>query len=38
VIDALTPEQVAELTEILDAVLHRLDPSRARTAIYERYD
>jgi len=38
VIDALTPEQVAQLTGILDAVLHRLDPSRARTAIYERYD
>ena len=38
VIDALTPEQIAQLTDILDGVLHRLDPSRARTAIYERYD
>ncbi|WP_308201201.1 MarR family winged helix-turn-helix transcriptional regulator [Paractinoplanes maris] len=38
VIDALTPEQVAQLTEILDAVLHRLDPTRARAAVYERYD
>ncbi|WP_308208412.1 MarR family winged helix-turn-helix transcriptional regulator [Paractinoplanes aksuensis] len=38
VIDALTPDQVAQLTDILDGVLHRLDPSRARTEIYERYD
>src|SRR5689334_18578255 len=38
VIDALTPAQVAQLTGILDAVLHRLDPTRARTEVYERYD
>ena len=38
VIDALTPEQVAQLGSIADAVLHRLDPDGARSAIYERYD
>ncbi|WP_127502048.1 MarR family winged helix-turn-helix transcriptional regulator [Actinoplanes solisilvae] len=38
VIDALSPEQVAQLTDIADAILHRLDPDRARAAIYERYD
>lgn len=38
VIDALTPEQVTQLSAIADAILHRLDPERARAAIYERYD
>lgn len=38
VIDALTPEQVTQLTDIADAILHRLDPSGSRAAIYERYD
>ena len=38
VIDALTPEQVTQLAAIADAILHRLDPDRARAAIYERYD
>lgn len=38
VIDALTPEQIGQLTEISDAILHRLDPDGARAAIYERYD
>ena len=38
VIDALTPEQVAQLGSIADAVLHRIDPDGARSAIYERYD
>jgi DNA-binding MarR family transcriptional regulator len=38
VIDALTPEQVTQLTEIGDAILHRLDPDGARAEIYERYD
>jgi DNA-binding MarR family transcriptional regulator len=38
VIDALSPGQVTQLTDILDAVLHRLDPSRAKSAVYERYD
>jgi len=38
VIDALTPEQVTQLAGIADAILHRLDPDRARAATYERYD
>ncbi|WP_308200964.1 MarR family transcriptional regulator [Actinoplanes sp. M2I2] len=38
VVDALSPGQIAQLTDILDAVLHRLDPSRATSAVYERYD
>lgn len=38
VIDALTREQVNQLASIADAVLHRLDPDGARSAIYERYD
>ena len=38
VIDALTDEQVSQLGQIADAVLHRLDPDGARSAIYERYD
>ena len=38
VVDALTPEQVTQLAAITDAVLHRLDPDRARAAVYERYD
>jgi DNA-binding MarR family transcriptional regulator len=38
VIDALTPEQVTQLAEISDAVLHRLDPDGAKAALYQRYD
>jgi DNA-binding MarR family transcriptional regulator len=38
VIDALTPEQVTQLGEITDAILHRLDPDGARVALYQRYD
>jgi len=38
VIDALTPEQVAELTSICGAVLDRIDPDRAMAATYTRYD
>ncbi|GAA2644686.1 MarR family winged helix-turn-helix transcriptional regulator [Paractinoplanes durhamensis] len=38
VIDALTPEQIAQLTEIGEAILHRLDPEGTRAAIYQRYD
>ena len=38
VIDALTPEQVTQLAAVMDAILHRLDPERARSAVYERYD
>jgi DNA-binding MarR family transcriptional regulator len=38
VIDPLTPEQIGQLTAIADAILHRLDPDGAMTAMYERYD
>ena len=38
VIDVLTPEQVAQLTAIADAVLGRLDPSGTMAATYRRYD
>ncbi|WAL68617.1 MarR family transcriptional regulator [Amycolatopsis cynarae] len=38
VIDALTPAQIAQLTTISDAILHRLDPEGARAALYRRYD
>ncbi|MDI6099440.1 MarR family transcriptional regulator [Actinoplanes sp. NEAU-A12] len=38
VIDALTPEQVVQLSEISDAILRRLEPGDDRTATYRRYD
>lgn len=38
VIDALTGEQVSQLREIADAILHRLDPDGALAATYRRYD
>ncbi|WOH20602.1 MarR family transcriptional regulator [Paenarthrobacter sp. GOM3] len=38
VIDALTPEQIAQLTEITEGILHRLDPDGAMTAMYYRHD
>jgi DNA-binding MarR family transcriptional regulator len=38
VIDALTDEQVAELTRIADAILPRLDPEGTMSAVYNRYD
>ena len=38
VIDALSPEQVTQLSAISDAILHRLDPDGAMTATYTRYD
>lgn len=38
VIDALTPEQLAQLTTITDALLARLDPSGSMTGMYERHD
>lgn len=38
VIDALTPEQISQLTAITDAILRRLDPEGARAALYTRYD
>jgi len=37
VIDALTPEQLNQLAAITDAILGRLDPDGAMTAIYQRY-
>lgn len=36
VIDALTPEQVAQLTAITEAILERLDPGGTMTATYHR--
>ena len=38
VIDALTPEQIEQLTEIAGAILGRLDPDGAMTDMYERHD
>ncbi|MFC7532445.1 MarR family winged helix-turn-helix transcriptional regulator [Actinoplanes sp. GCM10030250] len=38
VIDALTPEQIAQLTTIADAILQRLDPDAAMSGTYNRYD
>jgi DNA-binding MarR family transcriptional regulator len=38
VIDALSDEQIDQLTEIADAVLARLDPTGSMAAIYTRYD
>ena len=38
VIDALTPEQVRQLTAITDAILARVDPDRELAEVYERYD
>jgi DNA-binding MarR family transcriptional regulator len=38
VIDALSDEQVLQLTEIADALLARLDPTGSMAATYTRYD
>ncbi|WP_235892269.1 MarR family winged helix-turn-helix transcriptional regulator [Mycolicibacterium hodleri] len=38
VIDALTAEQVGQLATIAEAILGRLDPERAMSATYHRYD
>ena len=38
VIDALTPEQVDQLTTITEAILHSLDPEGTMTAMYHRPD
>ena len=38
VIDALTPDQISQLGEISDAILHRLDPDGAKAQLYERYE
>lgn len=37
VMDAMTPEQTAQLSAIADAVLRRLDPEGTLAAVYERY-
>ena len=37
VIDALSPRQVSQLTEITEALLQRLDPHGTMTAVYHRY-
>ena len=38
VVDALTPEQLAQFREIADAILGRLDPAGAMTSVYRRHD
>lgn len=38
VIDALTPDQLAQLTTITEALLQRLDPEGAMTPMYRRHD
>jgi DNA-binding MarR family transcriptional regulator len=38
VLDALSRQQVTQLTAIADAILGRLDPSGAMAATYQRYD
>ncbi|WP_406047633.1 MarR family winged helix-turn-helix transcriptional regulator [Kribbella sp. NBC_00889] len=38
VIDALTPEQVTQLTAITDAILTRLDPEGRMSDVYHRHD
>jgi DNA-binding MarR family transcriptional regulator len=38
VIDALTPEQISQLTDITDAILQRLDANGTMRGLYQRYD
>jgi DNA-binding MarR family transcriptional regulator len=38
VIDALTPDQIGQLTDITEAILQRLDPNETMTAVYRRHD
>lgn len=38
VVDALTPEQVGQLTTITDALLQRLDPAGRMSDVYRRHD
>jgi DNA-binding MarR family transcriptional regulator len=38
VIDALTPDQIRQVTAIGDALLQRLDPAGRMTAMYQRHD
>lgn len=37
VVDALTPEQLTQLTVITDAILHRLDPEGVTANTWDRY-
>lgn len=38
VVDALTPDQIAQLTTITDAILRKLDPDATMSGTYNRYD
>jgi DNA-binding MarR family transcriptional regulator len=38
VIDALTPDQIVQLTAIADAILSKVDPHGTMAALYHRYD
>lgn len=38
VIDALTPDQITQLADITQAILHRLDPTASRAGMYRWYD
>lgn len=38
VLDALTPEQVVQLTTITEAILERLDPAGTMSPMYRRHD
>jgi DNA-binding MarR family transcriptional regulator len=38
VIDALTPEQITQLTAIADSILSTLDPDGTMASLYQRYD
>ncbi|CAN5207822.1 MarR family transcriptional regulator [soil metagenome] len=38
VIDALSPQQLGQLTDIADAILGRLDPNGTMAGTYRRYD
>jgi len=38
VIDALTPDQITQLADITQAILHTLDPDASRAGMYQWYD
>ena len=38
VIDALTPDQITQLTAIADSILSTLDPEGIMASLYQRYD
>lgn len=38
VIDALTPDQITQLADITQAILHRLDPTASQAGMYQWYD